>query len=101
MLASTKWVLVDVPDSQRKGTGIDRHPDEELAPIFEQAAKLMQSAGTDKKSNIRSRGKINPWQVGEIVDKLRALPSREIGDASQPSCFPRAPAKAPEGWRTP
>ena len=60
---------------------IDRHPDEELAPIFEQAAKLMQSAGADKKSGIRSRGKFSPWQVGEIVDKLRALPSREIGDA--------------------
>jgi hypothetical protein len=61
---------------------IDRHPDEELAPIFEQAAKLMQ------KSDIRSREKISPWQVGEIADKLRALPSREMGDAFLQSELP-------------
>jgi hypothetical protein len=60
---------------------IDRHPDENLAPIFEQAAKLMPTAGSQKKNDARSQGKISPQEAEQITTELRAFSSREIGDA--------------------
>jgi hypothetical protein len=60
---------------------IDRHPDENLAPIFEQAAKLMPTAGSRKRNDARSHGKISPTEAEQISTELRALPAREIGDA--------------------
>jgi hypothetical protein len=60
---------------------IDRYPDPELTPIFEQATRLMQTADSRKKSHIHSLGRYGPEDIREIAVKLRALPSREAGDA--------------------
>src|SRR5882672_3794552 len=60
---------------------IDRHPDEELAPIFEQAARLMPTAGSHKKSHAKSAVTLGPEDLKELAFKLRELPTREDGES--------------------
>jgi hypothetical protein len=60
---------------------IDRCPDPELAPIFEQAAALMQLADSQKKTHTQYLGKFGADDLREIVVKLRDLPSRDAGVA--------------------
>ncbi len=60
---------------------IDRHPDEELAPIFGQAALLMQSADYRKQRYGQLRTTFGPKEVQEIATKLLTLRSREDGEA--------------------
>ena len=57
---------------------IDNHPDEELAPIFKQAAALMQS--TDRQKN-EPRPKMMPPNVRAIAAQLQTLQTRDDGDA--------------------
>lgn len=60
---------------------VDRHSDEELAPIFKRAATLMQTAGLKKKYHGYSKGKIGPQDEREVAAQLQTLPSREAGEA--------------------
>lgn len=60
---------------------VDRYPDPELAPIFEQAAALMKTSEAYKKTQIHSVGKFNEDSLRELVAKLRGLPSREEGES--------------------
>jgi hypothetical protein len=60
---------------------VDRHPDEELAPIFEQAAALMQTAGSQKKSHFDSSAKLHQEDMRELATKLQQLSSREAGES--------------------
>lgn len=57
---------------------VDNHPDEELAPIFKQAAALTQSPERQKKS---PTPKLPPLDVRAIAAQLQALQSRDSGDA--------------------
>lgn len=57
---------------------IDNHPDEDLAPIFRQAAALTQSTERQKKS---PPPKGAPLNIGAIVAQLQMLKSRDEGDA--------------------
>lgn len=59
---------------------IDRHPDHELAPIFEQAATLIQTVGNQKKHQGHSLEQFGSHDVIEIADKLQTLRSREAGE---------------------
>jgi hypothetical protein len=59
---------------------VDRYPDPELAPIFEQATRLMQMAGSQEKSDLHASLKSGSDDMGGITTKLRALPSREAGE---------------------
>ena len=59
---------------------VDRHPDQDLAPIFEQAATLIPMNGHQRKFHGNSVEKFGSQYVGEIAAKLQTLPSREIGD---------------------
>jgi hypothetical protein len=60
---------------------VDRHPDEELAPIFNQAAMLMQTSGAKKQPREHIPQKFDLQNVKEIADKLQTLNSREAGEA--------------------
>jgi hypothetical protein len=59
---------------------IDRHPDEELAPIFEQAARLMPSPSSQKRNQVKPLEKLSPDSLQELAAKLRELMSREDGE---------------------
>ena len=59
---------------------IDRHPDQELAPIFGQAAAFMQTAGQQKKRHGQSPRKSGSQNMREIEAKLQMLRSREDGE---------------------
>ena len=59
---------------------IDRHPDQELAPIFEQAATLMPSSANHKNHRGQSLGKLGSPDVSEISAKLQTLRSRDAGE---------------------
>lgn len=59
---------------------IDSYPDPELAPIFEQAARLMQTNSSSAKSRSSLREKPDAEEMMGIAAKLRALPTREAGD---------------------
>lgn len=56
---------------------IDRHPDEELTPIFEQAARLKPTASSHKKNPPE---KLSSEQITELALNLRELGSREAGE---------------------
>ena len=58
---------------------VDNHPDEELGPILKNAATLMQSIKPKKKTRLKK--KEGPLDLRAIEADLRALPSREAGDA--------------------
>jgi hypothetical protein len=60
---------------------IDRRSDDELAPLFNQAAGLMQAARPQKKYKANSKTKVSAQEVAEIARQLRMLPSRELGEA--------------------
>jgi len=60
---------------------VDRHPDEELAPIFEQAAALMQTAGSQKRNHAKPLIKLRPEDIRELATKLQQLSSREAGES--------------------
>lgn len=57
---------------------VDKHPDEDLAPIFRQASTLMQSDSRPKRS---PRQKSPPLDVPGIAAQLQTLQSRDAGDA--------------------
>jgi hypothetical protein len=57
---------------------VDSHPDENLAPIFKDAATLMQSAEGQKKPPPKRLG---PPDVRAIATDLQTLSSREAGDS--------------------
>lgn len=59
---------------------IDRHPDEELAPIFEQAARLMPATGPAKKAIPKRVEQITREVVMEIAAKLQQTMTREEGE---------------------
>ena len=56
---------------------VDNHPDEDLAPIFKQAATLMQSSKRQKESPYP---RLSPPNVQAIVTQLQSLQSRDDGD---------------------
>ncbi len=56
---------------------VDNHPDEDLAPIFKQAATLMQSPERQKKS---PHPRLSSPNVQAIVAQLQTLQSRDAGD---------------------
>jgi len=60
---------------------IDRHPDQELAGILEQAANLISTSGRQKK-RLRSRSseKFQFHDIHELASKLRMLRSRGDGE---------------------
>lgn len=60
---------------------IDRHPDEELSPIFRQAAVLMHTVDSHKKDFKRPPGKYGLLDVRETATKLQTLRTREEGEA--------------------
>jgi len=57
---------------------VDNHPDEDLAPIFKQAATLVQSPDRQKKS---PPPKLTPQDVEAIAAQLQTLQTRDAGDA--------------------
>jgi ubiquinone biosynthesis protein UbiJ len=71
---------------------IDRHPDQELAPIFGQAATLMQTVDRQKKNHGYSPGKSGSQDVEEIAAKLQTLRSREAGERLLQDEAPHRPA---------
>jgi hypothetical protein len=56
---------------------VDNHPDEDLAPIFKQAAALMPPPERQKKL---PPSKLLPPDVRAIAAQLQTLQSREAGD---------------------
>jgi hypothetical protein len=56
---------------------VDKHPDEDLAPIFKQAATLMQSTERVKKSQPQKQLP----DVQAIATELQTLQTRDAGDA--------------------
>src|SRR4051812_42996414 len=60
---------------------IDHHPDEELIPIFEQAAALMRTAGPQKVSSVKSSFRLSGEDLREIAVKLGELQSRAEGES--------------------
>ncbi len=58
---------------------IDRHPDEDLAPILAQAAALTQSVTPKKKQGPQK--KTEPIDVRALAGELVVLSSREAGDS--------------------
>lgn len=56
---------------------VDKHPDEDLAPIFKQAATLMQSTERVKKSPPQKQLP----DVQAIATELQTLQTRDAGDA--------------------
>jgi hypothetical protein len=56
---------------------VDNHPDEHLAPIFKQAATLMQSSQRPKKPPEKAKS----TDLRAIANELQALRSREAGEA--------------------
>jgi len=67
---------------------IDRQPDQDLDPIFERAAMLMHTAGSQKKSQAFEKREGSPPDVKEIAARLRRLPSRDAGEELLQSEFP-------------
>lgn len=59
---------------------VDHRSDEELGPIFDQAAKLMHEAGGRTKSHDPAKRKLSQEDVKEISTQLQTLPSREVGE---------------------
>jgi hypothetical protein len=57
---------------------VDSHPDEDLAPIFKQAAALMQPPDRQKNP---PPPKLPPPEVRAIAAQLQTLQSRDAGDA--------------------
>ena len=60
---------------------VDGRSDEELAPLFQQAASLMQGATIRRKQQNSSKGQKAHESLSEIAAQLRGLHSREDGDA--------------------
>ena len=58
---------------------IDRHPDEELTEVFQQATTLMQSVRPQKKHVGRLPGKMDLPDVNALTIKLHQLQSRDDG----------------------
>ncbi|THD45884.1 MAG: hypothetical protein E7774_07155 [Bradyrhizobium sp.] len=56
---------------------VDNHPDEDLAPIFRQAATLMRSSDQQKKP---PPSKMSPVDVRAIAGELQTLQSRDAGE---------------------
>jgi len=59
---------------------VDRHTDEDLAPIFSQAATLIQTANHHKNHQDHSMEEFATQDAREIAAKLLTLRSREDGD---------------------
>ncbi|HZM06606.1 MAG TPA: hypothetical protein VFC44_26705 [Candidatus Saccharimonadales bacterium] len=59
---------------------IDRHPDEELAPIFGRAEMLMQATDYQKKQHSQLPTKFGQQEVKEIAARLQTLRTREAGE---------------------
>jgi hypothetical protein len=60
---------------------VERYPDPELTPIFEQATSLMRMAESKRKTRIFSSVRFGSEELNEVVAELRDLPSREDGVA--------------------
>lgn len=75
-MASKRSELANI--LRRLADYVDNHPDEDLAPIFKQAATLMQSSERQKRS---PPPRLPPKDVEAIVAQLQTLQSRDAGDA--------------------
>ena len=60
---------------------VDRHPDHELAPIFEQAAALFRRPAPPKKNGIKGASNLSREDVARIATELRQLSSRPDGES--------------------
>lgn len=60
---------------------VDSRSDEELAPLFKQAANLIHGVPLRKKRQSLAKAPGATGSLHEIADSLRKLPSREAGEA--------------------
>lgn len=60
---------------------VDRQPNEELAPLFQQAANLLHGASIRKRRHGEIKSAKSTESLDQIASDLRGLPSREAGEA--------------------